>query len=155
MLACAAPAGCRGIVALLLAVVPVLPAQAAAPASGAAGGRAVGVVGQEQPGRCSEAGTVVCLGASSFDWTDVDDQDRAHFRWTAEVLNDGARAFRVRVTVELLDADDGVVTSDSATASVEAGGQVAVEHTGVLAYDRAADVVSFRFRVEPLPRSGL
>ncbi len=90
------------------------------------------------------------LGEHGFDWTTVE-QDRAHFRWTAEVINDTTQDVEVEVTVDLLDDDDAVIASDSTSATLAAGQRARVEHDGSLPFDRAADVVSFRFRLDPGP----
>lgn len=97
------------------------------------------------------AGLQLSIGEHGFDWTTVED-DRAHFRWTADVTNDGGGAVEADVTVELLDDDDGVIHRDSTTATLQAGETRTVTHEGDLAFDQAADVVSFRFRIEPRTR---
>lgn len=93
------------------------------------------------------------LGDHSFDWTTVEDE-RAHFRWSAEVHNESGRTMEVVVTVDLLDDDDSVVHSDSTTTTLEAGQRRTVRDEGSLPFDRAADVVSFRFRLAPQPPQG-
>lgn len=90
------------------------------------------------------------LGAHSFDWTTVE-EERAHFRWSAEVINGTGRSVEVVVTVDLLDDDDSIVDSDSTTVTLEAGQRRTVRDDGSLPFDRAADVVSFRFRLTPKP----
>lgn len=90
------------------------------------------------------------LGEHSFDWTTVE-QERAHFRWNAEVTNATGRNVRVTVTVDLLDDDDSVVHSDSTTVEMARDATQRVRHEGSLPFDRAADVVTFRFRLAPEP----
>ena len=90
------------------------------------------------------------LGEHEFDWSAVE-QERAHFRWSAEVINDTTRAFDVEVAIDLLDDDDGVLHTDSGTVTVVAGEIVTVDHEGSMPFDGAADVVSFRFRLLPSP----
>ncbi len=106
---------------------------------------AAGLVLAEQQVRLAEHG---------FDWTTVDEQDRAHFHWRADVVNESGRDLDVDVTVDLLDDDDAVLYSDATTARIGASATTMVEHEGSLPYDRAADVVSFRFRVDPRPPEG-
>lgn len=98
------------------------------------------------------------LGEHAFDWTTVE-QERAHFAWSAEVVNDSNAAFEVTVAVDLLDDDDSsvasrsdcAVTGTSAEVSVPAGQSRTVRNEGSLPFDCAADVVSFRFRLDPTP----
>lgn len=98
------------------------------------------------------------LGEHSFDWTTVE-QERAHFAWSAEVINDSNAPFEVTVAVDLLDDDDSSVASRSGCAvrgatakvTVPAGQSRAVRNEGSLTFDCAADVVSFRFRLDPTP----
>jgi len=96
----------------------------------------------------------VSLGEHGFEWTTVDDQDQAHFRWSAEVINAANREFAIEVVVDLLDDEDGVLLTDSTGARIGPGETMTVEHAGALSYDRAADVVLFRFRVNPSPPEG-
>lgn len=90
------------------------------------------------------------LGEHSFDWTTVE-QERAHFRWSAEVTNGTGRNVRVTVTVDLLDDDDAVVHSDSTSVEMAREATQRIRHEGSLPFDRAADVVTFRFRLMPEP----
>ncbi len=93
------------------------------------------------------------LGKHEFDWSTIE-QERAHFRWSAEVVNDTTRSFEVEVTIDLLDDDDGVLHSDSGSVMVAAGETMRLEQAASMPFDRAADVVSFRFRLLPsLPAS--
>lgn len=93
------------------------------------------------------------LGRHDFDWSAVE-QERAHFRWSAEVINDTDRAFEVDVSIDLLDDDDRVVETDSTSVIVEPGETGRAQHEGSLPLDRAADVVSFRFRLAPRSPDG-
>lgn len=88
------------------------------------------------------------LGEHSFDWSTVE-QERAHFNWSAEVTSETDQAVRVTVTVDLLDDDDSVVHSDSTTIDLAPGATERVRAEGSLPFDRAADVVTFRFRLTP------
>ena len=90
------------------------------------------------------------LGDHDFDWTSVE-QERARFGWWADVVNDTSRAFDVEVVLELLDDDDKLIQDDSVTVSVAAGSTVRATHEASMPFDRAADVASFRFRLEPSP----
>jgi len=90
------------------------------------------------------------LGEHAFDWTTVE-QDRAQFSWSAEVINESTQSFQVKVAVDLLDDQDAIVVSDSTDVAVGPGQRLTVKHDGSLPFDRAADVVSFRFRLEPAP----
>ena len=99
------------------------------------------------------AAVEVRLGEHGFDWTTVE-EDRAHFRWSAEVINETSQALEMTVTVDLLDDDDAVVHSDSVSTSVQPQSTQQVEHDGSLLFDRAADVVSFRFRLDPVTPTG-
>ncbi|HJO02871.1 MAG TPA: hypothetical protein QGG47_02730 [Acidobacteriota bacterium] len=100
-----------------------------------------GAVGAEQELR---------LGEHEFDWSTVE-QERAHFRWSAEVINDTTRPFDVEVAIDLLDDDDGVLHTDSGSVTVVAGEVATFRHEGSMPFDGAADVVSFRFRLLPSP----
>lgn len=98
------------------------------------------------------------LGEHSFDWTTVE-EERAHFAWGAEVVNGSNAPFEVTVAVDLLDDDDTSVASRSGCAvrgasarvSVPASQSRTVRNEGSLPFDCAADVVSFRFRLDPTP----
>lgn len=96
------------------------------------------------------AAAQLTLGEHSFDWTTVE-EERAHFRWSADVVNETARGVEVEVTVDLLDDNDAVVHSDSTTSTLDAGQRRTVRSEGSLPFDRAADVVTFRFRIAPRP----
>ena len=101
------------------------------------------------------------LGEHSFDWTTVE-TERAHFAWSAEVVNESSSPFEVTVAVDLLDDDDATVGSRSgctvrggtAVVSVPPGQTRTVRNEGSLPFDCAADVVSFRFRLDPTPPQG-
>jgi len=104
------------------------------------------------------AGVQIRLGEHAFDWTTVE-QERAHYSWSAEVVNSSTDAFDVVVSIDLLDDDDAVVRcdrepqcgTDSVRISVPAGQTRTARHENSLPFDRAADVVSFRFRLDPQP----
>ena len=91
------------------------------------------------------------LGKSDFDWQDAE-QEVAHFAWTAEVINESADDVEVEVSLDLLDDDDRVVHTDSTRQLATAGATTRVAHAGSLPFDTAVDVVSSRFRIEPLTR---
>lgn len=95
----------------------------------------------------------VSLGEYGFDWTTVE-QERANFHWSAIVVNDSAQKFTVEVTIELLDDDDAVVATDSTSTTIDGNTQRKVEHESSLSFERAADVVSSRFRLQSLPPEG-
>ncbi|MFW6198743.1 MAG: hypothetical protein ACOC5E_02860 [Acidobacteriota bacterium] len=105
------------------------------------------------------AAQTVRVADSTFDWTDIE-QERALFEWSADVVNEQPREVEVRVTLLLLDGDDEVVcwgqgaeercARDSVDITLEASGERTVRDEGSIPYDRAAEVVSFRFRVDPL-----
>ena len=89
------------------------------------------------------------LGKSDFDWADAE-QEVAHFVWVAEVINESAQDVEVEVSLDLLDDDDRVVHTDSTRQTALAGATTRVAHAGSLAFDKAVDVVSSRFRIDPL-----
>jgi len=91
------------------------------------------------------------LGKSNFDWNDAE-QEVAHFAWAAEVINESAEDVEVEVSLDLLDDDDRVIHTDSARTTASAGATTRVEHEGSLPFDKAVDVVSSRFRIDPLDR---
>lgn len=91
------------------------------------------------------------LGKSDFDWKDAE-QEVAHFAWAAEVINESSEDVEVEVSLDLLDDDDRVVHTDSTREIASAGATTRVQHEGSLPFDRAVDVVSSRFRIEPLDR---
>ena len=86
------------------------------------------------------------LGKHEFDWSTVE-QERAHFRWSAEVINETTLAFDVEVAIDLLDDDDGVLHTDTGSVTVVAGEFATVEHEGSMPFDGATRVMSFRFRL--------
>ncbi len=96
------------------------------------------------------AAQLLRLGEHEFDWSTVE-QERVHFRWSAEVINDRTRAFDVEVAIDLLDDDDGVLHTDTGTVTVVAGEVVTLEQEGSMPFAGAANVVSFRFRLLPSP----
>lgn len=89
------------------------------------------------------------LGKSDFDWNDAE-QEVAHFAWAAEVINESAQDVEVEVSLDLLDDDDRVVHTDSTRKVALAGATTRVEHEGSLPFDTAVDVVSSRFRIDPV-----
>ncbi len=89
------------------------------------------------------------LGKSDFDWKDAE-QELAHFAWAAEVINESEQDVEVEVSLDLLDDDDRVVHTDSTRKVALAGATTRVEHDGSLPFDKAVDVVSSRFRIDPL-----
>jgi len=89
------------------------------------------------------------LGKSDFDWKDAE-QEVAHFGWVAEVINESSQDVEVEVSLDLLDDDDRIVHTDSTRQVAVAGATTRVEHEGSLPFDEAIDVVSSRFRIDPL-----
>lgn len=91
----------------------------------------------------------VRLENQQFDWGEAS-QDQVTYRWSAEAVNDSDGSQRVEVVFQMLDDDDQIVHRDSVTVTLQARQRRTVRQQGSLAYDRAADVVSYRFRVNPL-----
>ncbi len=91
------------------------------------------------------------LGKSDFDWKDSE-QEVAEFAWAAEVINESAQDVEIEVSLDLLDDDDRVIHTDSTRTMAAAGATTRVEHDGSMPFDRAVDVVSSRFRIDPLSR---
>lgn len=89
------------------------------------------------------------LGEHDFEWTDSD-QERARFVWSAVVINDTDSDVAVDVSVDLLDDDDRIVHTETIRHQAVAGSQERVEDAGSLPFDKAVDVVSYRFRVDPV-----
>ena len=97
------------------------------------------------------AGQQLKLGKSDFDWKDSE-QEVAEFAWAAEVINESAQDVEVEVSLDLLDDDDRVIHTDSTRTMAGAGATTRVEHDGSMPFDRAVDVVSSRFRIDPVTR---
>ncbi len=97
-----------------------------------------------------QAAAELRLGEHDFDWSTVE-QERAHFRWSAEVVNDTTRSFDVEVAIDLLDDYDRVLHTDTGSVTVPTGETMRLEQEGSMPFDRATDVVSFRFRLVPSP----
>jgi hypothetical protein len=89
----------------------------------------------------------VKLGKSNFEWPDAN-AERAFFAWFAEVINESSDAVDVQVWVDFLNDDDEVVHTDGARQTVPGNATTRVDQEGSLAYTKAADVVSYRFRIE-------
>lgn len=92
-----------------------------------------------------------------FEWTDVREEG-AMFEWSVDVVNNTDAAVRLQIILDLLDDDDRPVNRDEqnnpidqVTITVEPGARVAVERTGSISYDRAAEVVTYthRYRASP------
>lgn len=87
-----------------------------------------------------------------FDWVDVVEQG-ATYEWSVDVTNNTDAAVRLQVILDLLDDDDQPINRDEqnnpydvVTITVEPRTTVAVEEQGRIAYDRAAEVVTYRHR---------
>jgi hypothetical protein len=87
-----------------------------------------------------------------FDWVDVI-EDGATYEWSVDVTNNTSSAVRLQIILDLLDDDDRPINRDeqnnpydAVIITVEAGQTVAVEQQGVIAYDKAAQVVTYRHR---------
>jgi hypothetical protein len=89
------------------------------------------------------------LGKSDFDWRDSE-QEVAEFAWAAEVINEASTDVEVEVSLDLLDDDDRVIHTNSTRATAMAGATTPVEGGGSMPFDKAVDVVSSRFRIDPL-----
>lgn len=87
-----------------------------------------------------------------MDWLDVVEQG-ATFEWSVDVTNNTDAPVRMQVILDLLDDDDQPINRDEqnnpndlVTITVQPHTTVAVEQQGVIAYDRAAEVVTYRHR---------
>jgi len=87
-----------------------------------------------------------------FDWVDVI-EDGATYEWSVDVTNNTSSAVRLQIILDLLDDDDRPINRDeqnnpydAVIITVEPGQTVAVEQQGVIAYDKAAQVVTYRHR---------
>lgn len=87
-----------------------------------------------------------------FDWVDVI-EDGATYEWSVDVTNNTSSAVRLQIILDLLDDDERPINRDeqnnpydAVIITVEAGQTVAVEQQGVIAYDKAAQVVTYRHR---------
>lgn len=87
-----------------------------------------------------------------FDWGEAD-QEQVTYEWSVEVVNSGDEAIDVEVVFQMLDDDDQVVHRDPVRVTLQADQSRVLRHDGSLQYERAADVVSYRFRFNPR-RSG-
>jgi hypothetical protein len=89
------------------------------------------------------------LGKSDFDWKDSE-TEVAEFSWAAEVINESSTDVEVEVSLDLLDDDDRVIHTDSTRTTAVAGATTQVERDSSMPFDKAVDVVSSRFRIDPL-----
>lgn len=87
-----------------------------------------------------------------FDWVDVI-EDGATYEWSVDVTNNTSSPVRLQIILDLLDDDDRPVNRDeqnnpydAVIITVEPGQTVAVEQQGVIAYDKAAEVMTYRHR---------
>lgn len=85
-------------------------------------------------------------GQEHFDWGDAD-HEVVTYEWSVELENTGDEPVQLEVVFQMLDDDDQVVHRDSVAVTLRAGQtRVVRKSDGSLQYDRAADVVSYRFR---------
>lgn len=101
----------------------------------------------------------VRLEEPRFDWVDAS-EETAFYEWSVEVVNDTDRTHRVRVVLELLNDDDQVVNRradgqpmDFVDLTLEPGQRHTVERQGEIAYELAAEAVSYRHRRELIQQS--
>jgi hypothetical protein len=87
-----------------------------------------------------------------FDWVDVIEEG-ATYEWSIDVTNNTANTVRLQVILDLLDDDDRAINRDeqnnpfdAVIITVEPGQTVPVEQQGIIDYDRAAEVVTYRHR---------
>lgn len=87
-----------------------------------------------------------------FDWTDVSEEG-AMFEWSVDVVNNTDAPVRLQIILDLLDDDDRPVNRDEqnnpidqVTITVEPSARRAVERSGSISYDRAAEVVTYTHR---------
>ncbi len=92
------------------------------------------------------------LGRNNFDWRDAE-QELVQFAWAAEVVNEAAADVDVEVAIDLLSDDDQVIHTDTTRATATGGETTRVSREGSLSLDKATDVVSYRFRIEPVDPS--
>lgn len=87
-----------------------------------------------------------------FDWVDVK-EDGALFEWSVDVTNNTAEPVQLQVILDLLDDDDRPINRDeqnnplnAVIVTVQPGTTMPVEQQGIIDYDRAAQVVTYRHR---------
>lgn len=87
-----------------------------------------------------------------MDWLDVVEEG-ATYEWSVDVTNHTGNTVRLRIILTLLDDDDRAINRDeqgnpfdAVIITVEPGQTVPVEQQGIIAYDRAAEVVTYRHR---------
>lgn len=87
-----------------------------------------------------------------MDWVDVVEEG-ATYEWSVDVTNNTANAVRLQIILDLLDDDDRAINRDeqgnpfdAVIITVEPGQTVPVEQQGIIDYDRAAEVVTYRHR---------
>jgi len=87
-----------------------------------------------------------------MDWVDVIEEG-ATYEWSVDVTNNTVNPVRLQVILDLLDDDDRPINRDeqnnpfdAVIITVEPGQTVPVEQQGIISYDRAAEVVTYRHR---------
>lgn len=85
----------------------------------------------------------VSVQSPSFSWTGKEGQ-RANFAWSATVDNPSRRDLHVDVTLQLLDAEGTVVSSDVQRLTVAGESQVGVEGESFLSYSDATEATDYR-----------
>lgn len=90
------------------------------------------------------------LANEFMDWVDVNEEG-ALFRWSVDVTNNTANPVRLQVIFDLLDDDARPINRDeqnnplnTVIITVDAGARQSVEQQGIVAYDRAAEVVTYQ-----------
>ncbi len=103
----------------------------------------VGAPGQNDP---------IELRNPYFDWVDVVEEG-ATYEWSVDVTNNTANPLRLQIILDLLDDDDRAINRDeqdnpfdAVIITVEPGQTVPVKQEGIIDYDRAAEVVTYRHR---------
>lgn len=109
------------------------------------------VIGSVPVSRATPAQNAPIELANEFmEWVDVNEEG-ALFRWSVDVTNNTANPVRLQVIFDLLDDDDRPINRDeqnnplnTTIVNVEPGARLPVEQQGIVAYDRAAEVVTYQ-----------
>ena len=90
------------------------------------------------------------LANEFMEWVEVNEEG-ALFSWSVDVTNNTANPVRLQVIFDLLDDDDRPINRDeqnnplnTVIVTVEPGQRFPVEQQGIVAYDRAAEVVTYQ-----------
>lgn len=70
-------------------------------------------------------------------------QETAPYTWTVRVTNDTTATLDINVRFQLLDENDGVIKTETATVRLAPAESQTIRENGSIAYDRANSVYSF------------